>query len=114
MRSRASVIPELNVLITFSSNKLSLPHAQFALLQKVAQVSLLRKDILQRRLLVHEDLEVVGDDVAVLALGTLDQNGAFVVALFGDKVGRTVGARFASECQLIGGLARSRRCFACF
>lgn len=40
---------------------------------------------------------MVGDDVPVFALGAGYQDGAIMVALFGDCVGRARGAGFAGE-----------------
>lgn len=50
---------------------------------------------------------MIADNVAVLARRALDQNSAFVVALFRDAVGGAVATRLAGECELIGGLTRS-------
>jgi len=51
--------------------------------------------------LVAEDLEVVGDDVAVLAARAGDQDGPVVVPLLADLVLAAGAAGDAGECQLV-------------
>lgn len=48
-----------------------------------------------------EEVEVVGDDVAVAAGGAGDEHAAVVVALLGDVVGGARAAGNAGECQLV-------------
>ncbi|KAL8941696.1 MAG: hypothetical protein Q9216_002109, partial [Gyalolechia sp. 2 TL-2023] len=50
-----------------------------------------------RDTLVREDLQMITDDVSVLALRASDEDGAFFVAMFRDGVRGAVGARFAGE-----------------
>lgn len=56
-------------------------------------------DVLDGDVAVVEDLEVVRDEVPVVALGTLDHDGAVVVRLLGDGVGGAVVALLAREGQ---------------
>ena len=63
------IIPELDIAIK----------PQMPLLQRHA---LLLEDVFQGHPLIHEDLEVVGDDMPILAARARYQNRAFVVAVF--------------------------------
>ncbi len=58
---------------------------------------LLLEYVFQRHPLVHEDLEMIGNYVPVIAVRTRYQHRAVVVAVFGDSVGGADLAGFASE-----------------
>lgn len=61
-------------------------------------MTFLPHQILNGEILVGEKSQVIADDVAVLATGTGDEDGAVVVAVFGDGVGGARVAGFAGEC----------------
>ena len=44
---------------------------------------------------------MIGNDVSILTVRTCDEDGTFLIAMFGDGVGGTSGARTAGEGQLI-------------
>lgn len=85
MHRLCPILPELNVLFSFISHHISLPYAQLPLLQQIAQwlpIHIrIRQYVFQRALVVKKDLQVVGDDMPVLAVRARDEDGAVVVAL---------------------------------
>lgn len=85
------IIKELNITIL----------AQPALLQVLA---LLLQNILQRDILIREDLQMVADQMPVLAPGTRDERGAEVVGLFGDAVRGALETGSAGEGHFVRGL----------
>lgn len=68
---RHPIIPKLHVPIHIPPGELA---------------SLLRQDILQRRLLIEEDIQMVADDMPVLARRAPNQHRAFVVSVLGHVV----------------------------
>lgn len=58
-----AIIPELDVFITFSANYFSLSHSQSTFFEQFGQVAFPTQYVLQRRLLVHEDVEMIGDNM---------------------------------------------------
>lgn len=87
-RRLSIVFPKLNIAVL----------SQGPLFDKLA---LLAHEVLYGKGAVAEDVEVVGDDVAVAAAGAGDENGAAVVALLGDVVGGLGVAGRAGEAEAV-------------
>jgi len=85
------IIKELNITIL----------SQPSLLQKLA---LLLQNILQRNVLIREDLQMVADQMPVLATGTRDECGTEVVGLLGDAVRGALETGSAGEGHFVRGL----------
>lgn len=86
------ILPELHIPLELSpSNGLA------SLLQQ----------IVQRLLLVKENVKVVADNMSVGASRTLNQDSTAVISMLRDTMGRAVSARFAGESKLVCGLLLS-------
>ena len=85
---RNAIIPEFHISIQNTTSHFS---------------SILLQNILQRSLLVKEDIEVVTDDMPVMARRATDQDRSLVIAMLGHPVRRPLATRFAGEGDLICG-----------
>lgn len=89
--ARLLLIKELNIAIL----------TQPTLLQKLP---LLLQNILQCNILIREDLQVVADEVPILASGTGDERGAEMVGLLSDAVRGALETGPAGKGHFVGGL----------
>lgn len=85
---RSAVIPELHIPLQITSGHLS---------------SILLEDILQRSLLVKEDIQMIADNMSVLARRTTNQNRSLVISMLGHTMRRAIPARLAGETNLVCG-----------
>jgi len=80
--------------------------AQSSLLQVLP---LFPQDVLQRHARIREDLQMIGDQVPVLAFWTRDQRGAEMIGLFGDPMRRPLQALPAGKGDVVRRLLRFAR-----
>lgn len=79
-----------------------LPDLHISLQVSLSQfLPLALQDVFQGAFLIHEDAEMVTDDMSVAARRTGDQYGAFVIAMLGHYVRGTVSTGLAGKCDLI-------------
>jgi hypothetical protein len=101
-----AVFPEFIAFLAFVGHECALPHAELALLEEGRQWltigQLLLQNIFERNRIVAEDLEMIRDQVARLAVRTCYESGAVMIALFGDTVRRPMAAWVAAKCKLVG------------